>query len=295
MRAAPPLRVWLYSVALVLLIMVLLVLYRTLPGDRRDNTIAGQTEQFLAAPPPAPHKRLLALGSSLLWAATPQRPISRHDDILGMESMRMTKGGTGMGYLLASLDVMEQHPPDILVIEENLLLPDSGNILMDPLREEAWHLIRTMLATLHAGRMGSQPPSYWERNDQEHEFSCSDIPRLTPAQIHAHALELQKTYQRPIDPGVPARLTSLVQRGMKLVVLNIRRSAEVELITQVQKGQWHRRLKEQLPPSNHVRYLDSPSYSLPEAYCDGGHLNAAGAHMFAPWWHTQLQLLKDVD
>lgn len=72
MAAAPPLRVILSGLALAVGFIVLLALYRMLPGDRHDNTIAGQTQRFLDAPADAGKLRVIALGSSLLWAATPQ-------------------------------------------------------------------------------------------------------------------------------------------------------------------------------------------------------------------------------
>lgn len=295
MTAAPPLRVVLYGVALAAGFIALLALYRTLPGERRDNTIAGQTQRFLDAPADAGKLRVIALGSSLLWAATPPPATLPREAMPDIDWLRMTKGGGGLGHLEASLDVIERHRPDVLVLDENMLLPDTGNAIMDPLREETWHFAKKTVAFLSAGKLTSAIPTDWERNDQERQFSCAlNLVRLTEEQKRRHAVELQDMYRRAtVDTALTARLARLARSGVRIVVLDIRRSSAMEQETVQQKQQWRAHLKTIFTGDN-IFYLVSPTYAQQALYCDGSHLNAAGARLFAPWLHTQLQLLRKV-
>ncbi|MGK5060712.1 hypothetical protein ACQ4WY_27630 [Janthinobacterium sp. LB2P49] len=293
MTAAPPLRVILSGVALAAGFIALLALYRHLPGDRRDNTVAGQALRFLAAPADVGKLRVIALGSSLLWAATPQPANLQRASMQDIDWLRMTKGGAGLGPLQESLEVIERHRPDVLLLDENMLLPDTGNVLMDPLREETWHFAKKTVAFLSAGKLTSPIASDWERNDQERHFSCaSNLVRLTEAQKHKHAVELQDMYRRAaFDTGLIARLSSLARSGVRIVLLDIRRSAAMEQETAQQKQQWRTHLQTILAGDNIV-YLISPGYPQQSLYCDGSHLNAAGARLFGPWLHAQLQRLR---
>lgn len=296
MTAAPPLRVVLYGVALAVGFIALLALYRTLPGERRDNTIAGQTQRFLDAPADAGKLRVIALGSSLLWAATPQPATLQREVMPDIYLLRMTKGGAGLGALQASLDVIERHRPDLLIIDENMLLPDTGNAIMDPLREEAWHLAKKTVALLTRGKHGSLAPAYWEQNDQVLPYACqSDQAKLTEAIMRIHIVDLQDLYQHAtFDTGLIARIASLAHSGVQVALLDLRRSSAVEQGTVQQKQRWRRQLKTLLAPGKNIAYLAAPMYPQQALYCDGSHLNAAGARLFAPWLHTQLQLLRKV-
>src|SRR5471030_2376429 len=195
MANAPPLRIWLYSVLLATGVIALLILARNVPGARYDSTITGRTQTFLSNPSLNGKLRVLGFGSSLLWAATSstnnEQPVQLHN----VAWMRMTKGGTGMGYLQPALDIVNHNPPDVLVFEENMLLPDEGNLVMDPLREDLWHLTKQTVSVLTAGRFASPQPSYWENNDQERPYPCiADMLKLTEAQIRLQIEELQKVY-----------------------------------------------------------------------------------------------------
>lgn len=295
MAIAPPLRVVVAGVAVAVGFIALLALYRTLPGDRRDNTVAGQTLHFLGAPADAGKLRVIALGSSLLWAATPQPANLQRASMPDIEWLRMTKGGGGLGPLQSSLEVMERHRPDVLIIEENMFLPDTGNAIMDPLREETWHFAKKTAAFLSAGKLTSSIATDWERNDQERHFSCvSNLVKLTEEQKRRHAVTLQGMYRdATFDTTLIDRLARLARGGVRIVVLDIRRSSAMELQTAQQKQQWRTHLKTLLAGDN-ILYLASPAYSQQTLYCDGSHLNAAGARLFAPWLHTQLQLLQKV-
>lgn len=290
MANAPPLHIWLYSVLLAAGVLALLILARNIPGARYDNTIAGQTQTFLSTPSLDGKKRVLGFGSSLLWAATSPTSGEQQAPLHNIAWMRMTKGGPGMGYLQAGLDMVNKHPPDVLVIEGNLLLPGDENMFMDQLREDLWHLSKQTVSFFTARRF-PPPPSYWERNDQERAFPCiSNMLGVTEPQIRQHIEELQNLYQHAqFDTALISNLAILAQRGVHIVLLDIPRSQRIEQQTAPQKQQWVRNLQKILPPSNNIIYLVSPTLSQPDDYCDASHLNSKGARLFASWWQAQLQ------
>lgn len=294
MTNAPPLRVWLYSAALLAGVIGLCMLLRHMPGPRYDNTIASQTQTFLATPSSGEKLRVLALGSSLLRAATPEVASVQRAAMPDIAWMRMTKGGGGMGYLQASLATLVSRPPDVLILEQNLLLPDDGNMAMDELREDAWHFAKQTVSLLTAGKFSSPPP-YWERNDQELAFTCGPEQRtFSVAQMRQHAVSLQDLYrQSTFDAALISNVAALAQRGVRVVLLDVRRSLLMEQLTAQQKEDWQRRLHALLPASRNIIYLTSPAFTRQNLYCDGSHLNAQGARLFGPWWQSQLQQLRN--
>ena len=294
MAKVPPLRIWLYSAAFAVLVIALLTLYRYLPGDRRDNTIAAQSKTFLEKPVPQDQLRVLGLGSSLFLAATPQPMDVQQRALPGIAWLRLTKGGAGMGPLQMALEAIEHAPPDVLVIEENLLLPDTGNVFMDQLREDVWHLGKKAISALSVGRLGAPVAAYWERNDQDGEFSCATILTRTPLeQLQRHLDVLQKMYLRAsFDEQLMTTLLKLSRHGVRIVLLDLPRAPVIEQHTMAQKQRWLKHLKNILTPGDNIRYLAFPPPSQPALYCDLGHLNAHGARLFAPWWQEQLQQLR---
>ncbi|SDA62778.1 MULTISPECIES: hypothetical protein [unclassified Janthinobacterium] len=294
MASAPPLRIWLYSAALAVGMVGLCMLLRHVPGPRYDNTIAGQTKTFLDAPRPEGQWRVLALGSSLLRAATPQTASVQRADLPDIAWMRMTKGGGGIGYLQPSLATLGSRPPEMLVLEQNLFLPDNNNAIMDQLREDVWHWAKQAVSFLSAGKLASPPP-YWEHNDQELAFTCNPEQRkLSASQIRQHATELQNLYrQGTFDAALINNIATLAQRGVRVVLLDVRRSLLIEQQTAQQKTDWQRHLHALLPASHNIIYISSPAFTQQDLYCDASHLNKQGARLFAPWWQSQLQQLRD--
>lgn len=294
MANALPLRIWPCSVALAVGLVGLCMLLRHVPGPRYDNTIAGQTKTFLDTPRPEGKWRVLALGSSLLHAATPQTASVQRAELPDIAWMRMTKGGAGIGYLQSSLATLGSRPPEVLVLEQNLFLPDDSNATMDQLREDVWHWAKQAVSFLTAGKLASPPP-YWERNDQELAFTCGpELRKLSASQIRQHAAELQNLYrQGTFDAALINNIATLAQRGVRVILLDVRRSLLIEQQTTQQKTDWQRRLQALLPASQNIIYLASPALTEQNLYCDASHLNTQGARLFAPWWQTQLRQLRD--
>ncbi|WP_332860802.1 hypothetical protein [Janthinobacterium svalbardensis] len=294
MASAPPLRIWLYSALLVMGVMVPLALQRWSPWRGPDHAIADHTRQFLATPLSDGKVRVLGLGSSLLWAATP--PVLTQVAMPGIDWMRMTKPGAGIGYLEPSLEIIEHNPPDVLIIEANLLLPDQNDTTMDELRQDFMLATKTMIYRI-IGNAGLvvPPQAYVALVDQREPAQCNG----TPSYMRRHealnnAANLQTMFDNTaVNLQLTKQLQRLAQRGVRIVVLELRRSELVEQFIAPQKQEWLSRLRQALPPSHHIYYLTSPTYAQQDLYCDGSHLNAAGARLFAPWWAAQLQQLRD--
>ncbi|WP_426074267.1 hypothetical protein [Janthinobacterium sp. DSP2-3-3] len=294
MASAPPLRIWLYSALLVAGILALISLPRWSPWRKPDHAIADHTHQFLDAPSTDGKLRVLGLGSSLLWAATP--PALAQVAMPGIDWMRMTKPSAGMGYLEPSLEIIEQNPPDILIIEANLLLPDQNDTTMDELRQDFMLAAKTIVYRI-TGNAGLvvPPQAYVALVDQREPAQCNAIPSYMRRHVTLNnAANVQTMFNNTaVNRQLTDRLQRLAQRGVRIVVLELRRSELVEQFIMQKKQEWLFRLRQALPPSHHIHYLTSPTYAQQDLYCDGSHMNAAGAHLFALWWAAQLQQLRD--
>lgn len=295
MASAPPLRVWLYSAFMVAGVFALLALQQWSPWDEPDHAIADHTRQFLDAPAAEGKIRVLGLGSSLLWAATP--PALAPVALPGIDWMRMTKPGTGIGYLEPSLDIIDRNPPDILVIEDNILLPEQDNVdlIMDQLRKD-FILASKGLAFQLTGNAWLVPPqAYVALEDQRAPFECTTVSaHIRWRETLKNAANLQLAFNHAtVNPQLARRLQGLAQRGVRIVLLELRRAEAVEQVIAPEKQRWLSRLRQALPPSPNIQYLTSPHYAQQDLHCDGGHMNAAGAHLFARWWQAQLQQLRD--
>ena len=273
-----PLRIWLYSVVLVAAVMAVAALYYRSARQEAGAAAAGQVQHFLADHPDRPGVRVVALGSSLLWAATPP---GQYEKLEGMDWLRITKSGSSMGYLHAVLDVLDRHPPGILVIDTNLLLPTNPDLILEEMRHTFASMLKAPVATATGIRL----------NDQVTMFPCEV---QTPAAIRkqlAGLVALQNAAQGhpDIDTALQARLLQLSRRGVHIVVLEIRRSSQFEQALMHERQSWLQRWRAAMPPGPRVSYLASPDYPEPDLYCDGRHMNAAGARRFESWWTTQLQ------
>lgn len=273
-----PLRVWLYSMVLVAAVMLVAALYYRSARQEAGAVAAEQVQRFLADHPDRPGVRVVALGSSLLWAATPP---GQYDKLEGMDWLRITKSGGSMGYLHAVLDVLDRHPPGILVIDTNLLLPTNPDVILEEMRYAFASMLKAPVATATGIRL----------NDQVTMFPCEvQTPAAIRKQLAGLVAQQNATRTPPdIDTALQARLLQLTRRGVHIVVLEIRRSGGFEQALTHERQSWLQRWRAAMPPGTRVSYLASPDYPESDLYCDGRHMNAAGARRFASWWTAQLQ------
>lgn len=288
MASAPPLRVWLYSAFMVAGVFALLALQQWSPWDEPDHAIADHTRQFLDAPAAEGKIRVLGLGSSLLWASNAPGDMAA---IPGVQWMRMTKPDRGIGYLAPSLDVIDHAPPDVLVIEENILLIGQGSAAMEAMRTDFFLMAKKLSYRLAGQQWGETGQQYVALLDQGEPFQCTEIaPGLQAREIVKRGAEIKRWLRNtPIDTQLTDRLLRLSQRGVRIIVLELRRSESFEQATAPEKKYWHERLQQVLPPSRHIHYLASPAFTQANLHCDGSHMNRQGARLFSAWWQTQLQ------
>ena len=292
MASAPPLRVWLYSALLATSITALVTLQYWSPWRKPDHAVADHTREFLDAPADG-KVRVLGLGSSLLWAATP--PGLTPAALPGIDWMRLTKPGTGVGYLEPSLDLIDRHPPDVLIVEENILLQDPDNVIMDQLRQNFISASKGLVFQLTGNARLAPPQAYVALVDQRESFACATVPsHIRRREMLKNAAAIQLIFNDAIvNLQLTERLQRLAQRDVHIVLLELRRAELVEQMIAPEKHRWLLQLRQALPPGSHIRYLRSPIYAQQDLHCDGSHMNAAGARLFSPWWQAQLQQLRD--
>jgi hypothetical protein len=296
MASTPPLRIWLCSALLAVSVVALLALQRHAPWlePKPEPVISKHTQRFLAsAYGDETPIRVLGLGSSLLWAATPPATMDEIALLPGISWMRMTKPGTGLGALQASLMPIESKPPNVLVIEENLLFADST--ATDQLRDDLSLLMRNAAYKVTAQARFVPQRAYVELADQKEPLPYEEFPQDQKKQlVLKNANNLQTIFSHgAINLALTDRLRRLSQRGIRIIILELRRSDSVEQVIAPQKKRWQEQLRRALPPGPLVNYIASPHFSQQDLYFDGSHMNAAGARLFAPWWAAQLQQLRD--
>ena len=291
-----PLRIWPYSALLAMSVVALLALQRHAPWleSKPEPAITRHAQRFLASAYGGETPiRVLGLGSSLLWAATPPATMDEIALLPGISWMRMTKPGTGLGALQASLMPIESKPPNVLVIEENLLFADST--ATDQLRDDLSLLMRNAAYKVTAQARFAPQRAYVELADQKEPLPYEEFPQDQKKQlVLKNANNLQTIFSHgAINLALTDRLRRLSQRGIRIIILELRRSESVEQVIAPQKKRWQEQLRRALPPGPLVNYIASPHFSQQDLYFDGSHMNAAGARLFAPWWAAQLQQLRD--
>lgn len=289
MGNAPPLRVWVYTAILALCMAALLIPARLSVMRETSDVLVAHTQNFLALQARLKRVRVLALGTSLLWAATPPALTPPMPDIA---VMRLIKGDLSTGPLRSVIDSLEHTPPEVLVIEANLLYSPNVDTIMQEARHSLAKIVTDTVSVPmeYIGFAGLVAPPLLI--GQTVPFAC--IP-LRPAALHQQMTKLitqQNTLlaNAGVDASLRDSLLRLTRRGVHIVVLEIRRSDALEMHIAVEKQRWLERWHSALPPGPSVSYLTSPVFQ-DALYCDGRHMNDAGARRFVPWWTAQLQQL----
>lgn len=291
MSRSPPLYIWLCSATLAAAVVGAFAAMHWSSTHTPDNAVALHAKQFLDAKAQQAPMRVLGLGSSLLWAATPPGWQPKMQDIAWM---RMTKPGPGLGYLQPALEMAEHNRPDVLVIEQNLLLPEVEESEMDKIRKEFLVITRNWANRLAGSAWITPAQAYLPLADQREQLVCPEIPHPIRQQyILRKARELRPLFDsEKVDLVLSGKLQRLSERGVHIVLLEIRRSALAEQTIEQQKRRWQERLRQALPPGPHVSYLTAPDFARQDLFCDGSHLNQTGAVLFADWWRSELQQLR---
>lgn len=287
-NSSPPLRVWLYGAILAASVLASLVPLRLMFGRDMGAVAAAYTQRFLTAPSHQDSARVVGLGSSLLWAATPP---TAYESLEGVHWMRLTKSGGGIGYLRTLFDVFDQTPPSVLVIDANLLLPATPAFVIEEMRyaftQAAGNLLYPVMERLGI----PHPLSQTVLSDQRRPFVCEPVQaEALQKQMGQLIREHNAMFANAmVDPEIRDRLLRLAQRGVRIVVLELRRSAPVDQGSATERQRWLERWQAVLPPGPSFSYIVSPVIEDAAMYCDGRHMNASGASRFTPWWTAQLQ------
>jgi hypothetical protein len=276
--AAPPLTVWLAAAALAIAAVLALLALPYSPEQAVAGLLSSRTREVLAAPKSG--VRVIGMGSSLLQAATPASAAG------ALDWARITKSNLGLGELAPSVALVEAAPPDVLVIEKNLLITPPDGDAMNKLRINAVYGFKKLLSNADA-RFDPLLPI---RAEQTGDAPCGDRrQRMSEKQRAQHDRSLRQAYGQDPAPVLAAALLRLAGRGVQVMIVDIQRSAEIEQALAQDKQRWFARLRQMLPPGPHLSYHTGPSYSQESLYCDAMHLNAAGSRLFQAWWWNELK------
>lgn len=300
MRPAPPLSVWVGGAALAALAIGFAFVrhYQNLAqGADAQRITAAFARTVLRAPRQPGEIRVLGLGTSLLWAASPPEPFDPQRLHPRLNWMRLTKSGAGLGILAGSLAEIEQAPPTILVIEKGLLFVAEGDSINDSVKFEVKHAVKHVLFTLAGVDSQSrslQIEAQLPLAEQRMALPCTrDSRPLRPAEREAHAQVMRHAYAEVAPNQVlTRRLLALARRGVHVAIVDIPRSAELERETAGAKQAWYARLRQALQPGPTLSYHHAPSFAGQTLYCDGAHLNAAGSRLFGAWWLAELATIR---
>ena len=292
MRHAPPLWVWPLGAGLAVgaaFFLHLWVNHTTRPEIKPASMAAAYARQVLDAPRTPGEVRVLGMGSSLLLAATPPTDQTQSH----FQWKRLSNPGLGMDFLGASLALVEQQPPDILVIEKNLLLVDPQHQTMGRLRAQIALGLKKIAAIATPSAMPADTMT-GVLEQQNGKFSCAQLPKPASALDFKNYLHFLNTSYSSlqVDPALSATLQRLSKRGVSIVILDIQRSTAIERQTAAAKQAWFAHLRQVLPPGARLTYLTSPSYDNGALYCDGSHLSPAGSGRFMAWWTPELLQLQ---
>ncbi len=300
MRQAPPLTVWAAGAALAAGVIVLAFLRHNAmaAAPQPQQLMAAFASKILAAPRQPGELRVLGLGTSLLWAATPPGQIDPPHQPAWLNWVRLIKGGPGLGALAQALAQVERAPPDVVVVEKTLLFEEEGSGIDELVKIDIKHALKTALLVVANGALPAmllQSKAKLPLAEQSMAFQCTPgFAGLSPQQRIGYATYLRRAYAQPTpDPVLTAALLRLARRGVRVVILDVPRSAELERPSAADKARWYARLRQALPPGPILRYQAAPSYQDTRLYCDGAHLNGAGSRRFGPWWLAQLVALRE--
>ncbi len=277
--SAPPLSIWYWCAALA---AALYALAWSCPG----SVLADDLHYYLAAPRARGEVRVLAIGSSLLMAATRATARLPLGPNAYLNWQRSTRSGLGLGEFADTLALIERAAPDQLVIEANLFVVPDPQPISERERATVRHARASLWRRLSDARGAEQ---LWATDD----YRCADTDAAGRDELRLHMAEhialLRSKYQSLlIDPALRATVLRLLARGVPVTILDIPRSPEVEQSTGAVKQLWLRSLRAQLGADPHLSYRSAPA--LPDAamYCSGGHLRPAFRPRVENWWWQDL-------
>jgi len=296
----PPLSVWFGTAAIIAVLLVFLASEERIPALARHTTSASAANlnlDRLESPVAASGIRIVALGSSKTLyavdfdarfaerlATTWQRPVQFH---------RITWEGANFWDVQPALLALAEHPPDILLLESDLLLLDRGAHF--PIRQNLLPLEKA-LHELLAG----QPEvdhNYGENRGAEQFPSTQECSvRQTETQRLIYAAHLNTT--RPSSPlsrqRYLAMLGALRRAGTRIVLIRLPRAVWAETLVPASLQRIDSVVLPQLARDNGFQlWTVAP---LPDAaFCDEGHMTALGRDLYSQWLAGKLLAVRGTD
>jgi len=291
----PPLRVWGYTAAILVILMALLAGEAHMPAFARPASgVSAETLNLGRLSEAAPHPlEIVALGSSkTLYAidyddrftkrlAALPHPVAFH---------RVTFEGANFWDLEPALRALASHPPDMLLLESDLLLFDRGSRF--PIRHDLLPLEKRLDAYL-SGRKHSDDNYGQNRgaerfpSAQECAVRQSEPERLLYAtRLSTARLSTPESRQKYLE-----LLRALRSSGTQIVLLRLPRAAWAEALLPPWAAQSNAVTLPEFAARNGFDLWTADP--LPAgAFCDEGHMTALGRDLYSRWLSTRLLAMR---
>lgn len=292
----PPLRVWVAAGLLALLLAAVatgaaLWLERDLAqqlGERAETRLRRD------AGTRAGQRWAVVLGTSLTEYGVAPAPYFSEKTAGRWRVTRLYRQGANLeSYTERSrvFQLLQKYPPDVLLLEENLLLftlPDHHHV---PADASAPHeVVQALLHPLNAARGTAMPPV-------PTDFDAPALGHARPNRedtlhLDAWLADIRRRRVRSLDTtgALHRSLRSLRQRGTRLVLLHVPRPAPLERLIH---GETRRDTLQRLIRAYQTRYgMDYWHFDQPLPYgrfVDFAHLNQAGGRVYSAWLAERLE------
>ena len=294
-RQFPPLSVWYGTAGIIALLLVFLANEERIPALARHITAASDANlnlERLAVPVPPPAVRIVALGSSKTLYAVDfdARFAARLGGSQVVEFARITWEGANFWDLQPALRALAAHPPDILLLESDLLLLDRGAHF--PIRQNLLPLEQALHHVLVGA--GGVDPNFGENRGAEQFPDAQECRiRQTQTQRLIYAAHLNTT--RPSSSVSRQRyldiLGALQKAGTQIILIRLPRAAWAEALVPASLARIDSAILPQLARDN--GFLLWAVAPLPDtAFCDEAHMSAAGRELTSQWLAGKLMAAR---
>lgn len=297
---APPLKVWAAS----LLVAGVLI---ALPGVLERLGVSSPEADHLHAlnlprlqRMPDATLRVVAVGSSKTYYAIEYDQLfeKRHAALDGKVSFtRITANSPTVSEVAATLQALSAAPPDLLLLESDLLLVDRHR--KRPSDHKSWSTrLRGNLKLLAPTTLGDFLVEKGDNFGRIHwipEDTCRAATSATGLQRYAVTAG-RWTISRPdAREEYQGSLRALQQAGTRVVLLEVPRSPDAErVVPGLFKQQTGRLLQDILEQEGYPVW--TPGILAGSLYCDQGHLDRQGQALYSDWLAGKLVvLLADAD
>ncbi len=281
---APPLRVWILVVSLLVLGLSLLAFLeiREISGvnARFRSHHRQRIHEFAQRVSVESRQRVVILGTSLLFRSARTHNLVKMAKELGLGRMRFLILARPQGSFYDYLPLMDSIldlSPDLLLIESDLLFSIEyvGFCSREFLRRLPGLISRRIRGGVDKGdgrtRMQRDPQRYLKRRQQAMRQRMA-LPPVRPGLIRAAAQRLRS-------------------QGVRLAVVDIPRAAPLEMVKNRQRDLHHREFIDYLQAKCRIPWLTYPGELRPYLFRDYSHFTPEGGRVFLNWLLPQVRSL----